>query len=132
MNEFETQVQQMAQKALESQDPGISWLGRLLALVVFFASMWWVKRQLAAKEQELAEAKSTLEKTKLQHEWEVFKAEANQLEAEAAKMLQEALALTAATLANVQAQQAQLEDLKTKVAKLSNWEDLNALAGVKP
>lgn len=132
MDEIDTKIKELAQKGIESKDPQVGWIWRTLSLVVFFALLWWTKRQLAQKEQELAEAKSALQKTKAEAKWQALKAEIGVLEAEAARLALEAFSKITEALENQQRAEGKFAEQKAALDAISNWQDLNKYAGVQP
>jgi hypothetical protein len=132
MENIDQKVQDLATKALKADDIGTSWIGRIVALIVVFASVWWFKRQLAAKEKELAAAREQVELTRLRTEWAYLEAVVAKADDDAQKELRGALAEAADALGHLEREQLKYEAAKYSVEKIQRWEDLNAIAGVKP
>lgn len=130
--EFEQQIQELAQKALGTKDGSLSWWERIVAFIVIFAGLWWTKYQLAQRERQLAEAKAKLAQIEREVEWQKTKAAAGALSEQAKAELEKAELELKDMAAGHAERVTKLEAAKKAVAAISNWEDLNKLAGRTP
>lgn len=131
MEQLVAQLQTLAQKGLEAKDPDTNIVGKLIATVVFFSTLWWTQYQLAKAERALASAKADADRLRLKAEYDLFVAQSLKLNTEAERLAN--IASDGAMLAQkkIATQQQQLYVVKTNLDKISRWEDLNTLAGVK-
>jgi hypothetical protein len=130
MNELEQKIQELAQKGIETKDPNTGALWKLIGTLVFFATVWWTRYQLAAKERELAAARTELELQKARVELEWTHAQVAKLENSVVTMLEITRKRIELSQAAIVAQEVALEATKAKLEKVANFEDLNKIAGV--
>jgi hypothetical protein len=130
VNNLESLLSSLAKAALSSKDDTIAWPWKLLAGIVVAVGVFWLRWQLAQKEEELAHARAELEKERFESQWDLVKAHVGTLNEEAERGAKEALAHADAALAGLATAEARFASQKTAVEKLASFEDLNRLAGV--
>lgn len=132
MDELDKLLQALAQRGSQAQDKdnGLAW--RIISLVLFLAGLFWVKYQMAKRDRELAEARTELERQKLDADWQVYRAEVSRLDSTALELATNARDLAAKALDEQTSAEARFAEQKKTLAQVQNWDDLNRIAGVKP
>ena len=131
MEELQAKLQELAQKGLSVKDPDSNAIARLVVTVVFFSTLWWTQYKLAQEGRALAAAEAEADHLRLQAAYDLFLATKARMNDAATALLLAACENAKAAVNKVAAAQAVLAANVVVLNKIANFEDLNALAGIK-